>query len=48
VKYETLSRTIDTINEHFGERTVYPAMLAVKEKKGRPRRKYLSPGVMEI
>jgi DNA polymerase V len=47
-KYEALSRTVDAINEHFGERTVYPATLAGKEKKWRPQQKYLSPGAMEI
>jgi hypothetical protein len=43
-----LSRAVDAINEHFGERTVYPATLAGKEKKWRPEQKYLSPGVMAI
>jgi DNA polymerase V len=47
-KYEALSRAIDDINEHFGERAVYPATLAIKDKKWRPRRKFLSPGMMEI
>jgi DNA polymerase V len=41
-KLERLSRAVDEINEHFGERTVYPAALAVKDKKWRPNRKHLS------
>jgi hypothetical protein len=41
-KYEALSHTIDAINEHFGGRTVYPATLAVKDKKWRPQRKFLA------
>jgi hypothetical protein len=42
LKWERLSRAVDEINEHFGERTVYPACLAVKDKKWRPNRKHLS------
>jgi hypothetical protein len=41
-KFERFSRAVDEINEHFGERTVYPASLAVKDKKWRPNRKHLS------
>ncbi|MDR0652665.1 MAG: hypothetical protein LBG12_05090 [Synergistaceae bacterium] len=40
-KLESFSRAIDAINEHFGERVVYPACLAIKEKKWRPNRKHL-------
>jgi DNA polymerase V len=42
LKLESFSRAVDAINEHFGERTVYPACLAIKEKKWRPNRKHLS------
>jgi DNA polymerase V len=42
-KYERFSNAIDEINEHFGERTIYPASLAVKDKKWRPNRKHLLP-----
>jgi hypothetical protein len=41
-KLERFSRAVDGINEHFGERVVYPAALAVKDKKWRPNRKHLS------
>ena len=41
-KYERLARCVDEINEHFGERVVYPSILAVKEKIWRPQRKFLS------
>jgi DNA polymerase V len=45
-KYERFSNAIDEINEHFGERTIYPASLAVTDKKWRPNRKHLlSPGL---
>jgi DNA polymerase V len=45
-KYERFSNAIDEINEHFGERIIYPAALAVKDKKWRPNRKHLlSPGL---
>jgi DNA polymerase V len=40
-KYERFSDAIDEINEHFGKRTIYPASLAVKDKKWRPNRKHL-------
>jgi DNA polymerase V len=42
VKYEKLSRAADAINEHFGDRVIYPANLAVKDKIWRPNRKYIS------
>jgi hypothetical protein len=41
-KWERFSRAVDEINEHFGERTIFPALLAVKDKKWRPNRKHLS------
>ena len=42
MKLERFSLAVDAINEHFGERTVYPASLAIKDKKWRPNRKHLS------
>ncbi|MDR0653646.1 MAG: DUF4113 domain-containing protein [Synergistaceae bacterium] len=42
MKLERFSRAVDAINEYFGERTVYPASLAIKDKKWRPNRKHLS------
>ncbi|MDR0653648.1 MAG: DUF4113 domain-containing protein [Synergistaceae bacterium] len=42
MKLERFSRAVDAINKHFGERTLYPAALAVKDKKWRPNRKRLS------
>jgi DNA polymerase V len=42
LKLENFSRAVDAINELFGEHALYPAYLAVKEKKWRPNRKYLS------
>jgi DNA polymerase V len=41
-KYERLSRAVDAINEHFGERVIYPSALAVKDKKWRPHRQFLT------
>ena len=42
MKYERFSLAVDAINEHFGDRVIYPASLAVKDKKWRPQRKFLS------
>jgi DNA polymerase V len=41
-KYERFSHAVDAINEHYGERVIYPASLGAKEKKWRPQRKFLS------
>jgi DNA polymerase V len=41
-KLERFSAAVDAINEYYGERVVYPASLAVKDKKWRPRRMFLS------
>jgi DNA polymerase V len=41
-KLERFSRAVDGINEHFGERAIYPATLAVRDKKWRPKREHLS------
>lgn len=41
-KLERFSRAVDEINGHFGERAIFPASLAVKDKKWRPNRKHLS------
>jgi DNA polymerase V len=41
-KLERFSRAVDGINEHFGGRVVYPATLAVKDKKWLPKREHLS------
>jgi DNA polymerase V len=41
-KLERFSHAVDEINGHFGERVIYPASLAVKEKIWRPNRKHLS------
>jgi DNA polymerase V len=42
LKLERFSRAVDQINEHFGERVIFPSCLAVKDKKWRPNRKHLS------
>ena len=42
LKYERFSQAVDEINDHFGERVIYPSALAVKDKKWRPQRKFLS------
>ena len=41
-RLERFSHAIDAINEHYGERVIYPAMLAVEDKKWRPHRKFLT------
>jgi DNA polymerase V len=41
-KLERFSHAVDRVNERFGERTIYPAALAVKDKKWHPNRKRLS------
>jgi DNA polymerase V len=41
-RLERFSRAVDEINAHFGVKTVYPAVLAVEDKKWRPNRKHLS------
>ena len=35
-RYERLSKVVDAINEHYGERVIYPAALAIRDKKWRP------------
>jgi DNA polymerase V len=39
-KFEQFSQAVDAINEHYGERVIYPVALAVKDKKWRPNRKF--------
>jgi hypothetical protein len=41
LKLERFSRAIDEINGHFGDRAIFPASLAVQDKKWRPNRKHL-------
>jgi DNA polymerase V len=41
-KLERFSRATDEINGHFGHRAIFPASLAVKDKKWRPNRNHLS------
>jgi DNA polymerase V len=47
-KLERFSQAVDRINEHFGSLTVYPASLAIKDKKWRPNRKHLSGGIEKM
>jgi DNA polymerase V len=41
-KLERFSRAVDALNNDMGKRIVYPASLAVQEKKWRPNRNFLS------
>ena len=42
LKLDRFSSAVDAINEHLGERALYPASQAIKDKKWRPNRKHLS------
>jgi len=41
-KFERFSQAVDAINHHYGQRVIYPSALAVKDKKWRPNRKFLT------
>jgi hypothetical protein len=47
-KYERLSRAVDAINERLGGRAIYPAALAVGDKKWRPQREHRSAGTLKV
>jgi DNA polymerase V len=49
-KHERLSRAVDMINERLGGLAIYPAALAAKDKKWRPRVKHLhaEPTVLNL
>jgi DNA polymerase V len=47
-KYERLSHAVDAINERLGGRAIYPAALAVGDKKWRPQREHRSAGMLKV